>query len=254
MISLGVAVSQGSLLGGFSREDRRVRESSRDSRAQQADTRRTGLSTILPLLASFFLGSIPSGYIIGRLHGVDIRAHGSGNIGATNASRVLGKKAGVLTLVFDIAKGALAAAVGCAAARSASQNAAMLPAICGLAAVLGHCYSPFLNFKGGKGVAAALGAFLVATPLATLIAIGAFALTFVASKIVSLSSIIAALVLPAAALLAEPALPGAAVAAVAVGSAVVIGRHRTNIARLRNGTEPRFGAKKELTEPQTSAV
>lgn len=211
------------------------------------------LSTITALLASFAFGTIPSGYLIGRLHGVDIRSHGSGNIGATNASRVLGKKAGIFTLLFDVAKGALAVVIGISNA-GLSPLAAVLPSLCGLAAVVGHCYSPLLHFKGGKGVATSLGAFLVAAPIATLTAILTFALTFAASKIVSLSSIIAALTLPVASLLFERSLPLEGVAVITAAAAVVIGRHSANIKRLREGTEPRFGRKKEGAEAESSAA
>ncbi len=184
---------------------------------------------------------------MGRIHGVDIRKHGSGNVGATNAQRVLGKRAGVIVLFFDVLKGVLAASLA-GLCTTAPVLAGSEAAILGTLAVLGHCYSPFLKFHGGKGVACGLGAFAVATPLSALIAVLVFALAFVATKFVSLASILAAAALPlslAAADLMEirPA-PGAMQLAALISAVVIIVRHKTNIARLRAGTEPRFRSKK----------
>ena len=199
-------------------------------------------------LVAFAIGSVPSGYIVGRLHGVDIRQLGSGNVGATNAGRVLGKRAGIVVLVFDMLKGAIAACL--APLCSGMTPPAILgaeAAILGTLAVLGHCYSPFLKFRGGKGVASGMGAFVVATPLAALLAVLVFAVTFAATRLVSLASILATAALPlalAAADLTEFQLvPAATQCAAALSACVIIFRHRANIARLRAGTEPRFKTK-----------
>jgi glycerol-3-phosphate acyltransferase PlsY len=186
-------------------------------------------------IISYLLGSIPSGFIIGALSGVDVRSTGSGNIGATNVARVLGKGLGLLTLIADTAKGFVPVFV---AQRLGMSDLGV--ALVGIAAFLGHLYPVFLNFQGGKGVATAFGALLAVAPAAPVILVVVFGATVLMSRIVSLGSIAAALVAPVMlwALSYAPIFVGMAVFL----GAMVIFRHRDNIKRLRAGTEPRFRA------------
>jgi glycerol-3-phosphate acyltransferase PlsY len=186
-------------------------------------------------LAGYLLGSIPTGYLLGSLAGVDVRKEGSGNVGATNVARVLGVGRGLLTLAIDVAKGWLAVFL----ARQLDVSLIWV-LLAGVAAFLGHLYPVFLRFRGGKGVATALGIFLYLAPLATLVLVGIFALTVAASRIVSLASIVAALAAPVMFWWFETA--PAAVALAGFIAAMIIWRHRSNIERLLAGTEPKFGA------------
>lgn len=192
------------------------------------------LSILLAL--SYLLGSVPFGVLIARYKKVDIRRHGSGNIGATNVNRALGKKAGVLTLVLDCAKGALPVALAQNFTGDDFQAAGA-----GMAAFLGHLFPVFLKFKGGKGVATGLGVFLYATPLAALCCVAVFAVAVAVSRYVSLGSMLAALSLPLfGCLLQVPVSYGYASGAVAV---LIVFKHRANIERLLAGTENKFGQK-----------
>ena len=188
---------------------------------------------VILTIVSYLLGSIPSGFIIGALSGVDVRNTGSGNIGATNVARVLGKGLGLLTLLADIAKGFAPVFV---AQRLGMSNLAV--ALIGVAAFLGHLYPIFLNFQGGKGVATAFGALLAIAPAAPLILAVFFGSAVLVSRIVSLGSIVAALATPVV-LWALGYAPVFVAMGVFLG-AMVIFRHRGNIKRLRAGTEPRF--------------
>jgi glycerol-3-phosphate acyltransferase PlsY len=189
----------------------------------------------LLILFAYFLGSIPTGYIAGSLAGVDVRKSGSGNIGATNVARVLGKRQGLLTLIADTAKGFIPVFV--AIQLNSSVTATALVA---LAAFLGHLYPIFLRFKGGRGVATALGIFLAVAPMATLVLIAIFAAAVWSSRIVSLSSIIAAGVAPVILWLFSYSL--ALVGMSAFIAMMIVWRHRANIQRLLAGTEPKFGS------------
>jgi glycerol-3-phosphate acyltransferase PlsY len=164
-----------------------------------------------------------------------VRKEGSGNVGATNVARVLGVGRGLLTLAIDVAKGWLAVFL----ARQLDVSLIWV-LLAGVAAFLGHLYPVFLRFRGGKGVATALGIFLYLAPLATLVLVGIFALTVAASRIVSLASIVAALAAPVMFWWFETA--PAAVALAGFIAAMIIWRHRSNIERLLAGTEPKFGA------------
>lgn len=189
--------------------------------------------TALAALAAYLLGSVPFALIAARTKGIDLRAHGSGNLGATNAIRVLGAGLGVPVLLLDILKG-VAGALWIPAAFGADGNARLL---CGAAAILGHVFPVFLRFRGGKGVATAGGAFLALAPAATGIAMGVFVATLLASRYVSLASMLAAIALPTALwFTGAPALLRGA--GIAIGLLVVI-RHRTNLDRIRRGTEGR---------------
>lgn len=205
--------------------------------------------------AGYLLGALPFGYLVSRLHGIDIFGVGSRNPGATNVRRILGARAGNVVFVLDFLKGvaaagwplclALASAHPGGAGVPAAVMAAKVPETAGLAgAMLGHSFSCFTGFKGGKGVATGAGAFLVLAPLATFAAAAVWIAAFFASRYVSLASILAALAVPVMSFLTgEPAF--VSIAAAAVWLFVVV-RHRSNIARLLNGTENRFGRKPEV--------
>ncbi|HKY07333.1 MAG TPA: glycerol-3-phosphate 1-O-acyltransferase PlsY [Candidatus Binatia bacterium] len=192
-------------------------------------------SVILLTTAAYILGSIPSGFIVGRLAGVDVRQTGSGNIGATNVARVLGKGRGLLTLLADTAKGFVPVFVG----RWLGLSDAGL-ALVGSAAFLGHLYPIFLKFHGGKGVATAFGVLLAATPLATLIVMPLFGLAVLISKKISMGSMTGALIAPVAAWAFSYS--GEFIVLSAFLGAMIVLRHRDNIRRLLAGTEPSFGA------------
>jgi glycerol-3-phosphate acyltransferase PlsY len=185
-------------------------------------------------LAGYLLGSIPTGYLLGSLAGVDVRKQGSGNVGATNVARVLGVGRGLLTLAIDAGKGWLAVFL----ARQLDVSLIWV-LLAGIAAFLGHLYPVFLRFRGGKGVATALGIFLYLAPLATLVLVGIFALTVIATRIVSLASIVAALAAPLMFWWFDT--PPAAIVVAGFIAAMIIWRHRSNIQRLLAGTESRFG-------------
>jgi glycerol-3-phosphate acyltransferase PlsY len=191
------------------------------------------MTVALLIVASYLIGSIPFGIIVGRMRGFDPRAVGSGNIGMTNVARAGGSGAAVITFVGDILKGAIPAA----AARMMGFPPAILAWVA-LAAFLGSIFSMFLGFSGGKGVSASLGVWAVLAPLALLFALGAFGITFATTRIMSLASIVAAIVLvPAVAALS---MPRPYILLAIVMSALVLIRHRENIRRLIAGEEKRF--------------
>ena len=203
------------------------------------------LPTILLLiLVAYLLGSIPFGLLFARLFGGgDVRQSGSGNIGAANVTRVAGPLPGILTLVFDAGKGALA--VWLAMHFTASSATAMM--LGGLAALLGHCFPLWLRFKGGKGVATGLGVFAVLCPLAALAAALFFVLVFLFWRFVSLASISAAAALPLLVyvLWAPHHAPPLVVSfGTLFASALIIYKHDANLQRLVEGTEPRFVPRK----------
>lgn len=182
---------------------------------------------------AFLIGSLPCGFIIGKLRGIDIRKSGSGNIGATNAARVLGKSAGIITLFADILKGAISASIG-----YLEVNQPYYPqsfAVFGAAAIFGHCFSPWLNFKGGKGVATTLGAFLIISPAQVGIAALVFLITYKISGFVSLGSIISAVALPI--VIAISSFDSTTILLSFLVSVLVVVRHKDNIKRLISGEE-----------------
>ena len=203
-------------------------------------------------IGSYLLGSIPFGYLAGRLAGIDIRKVGSGNVGATNVVRVLGKQYGYPVFVLDVLKGfgAVKISMLIAPGRPPEWNS---PEIFGIlsamSSVLGHLYPPWLKFQGGKGVATSAGALLALTPVATLIGVAIWIIVFWLSRYVSLASITAAVALPIVILVVrshdqnngKPLVYSSACVAV-----VIIWRHRSNLSRLIQGTEPRFTRKREL--------
>ena len=192
---------------------------------------------ILPLwlAAAYLLGSIPTGLLLGKAYGIDVRQEGSGNIGATNLYRTLGRKIGVITLLGDCLKGLVPVLVSRACGLDAEQVAWV-----GFAAFCGHVFSVFLRFKGGKGVATALGVFLALSPLAVAIAMAVFVLLVLKWRYISLGSISAAAIMP----LAVSLLGGNRVMLLvtALIALTVIVKHRENIKRLVAGTESRFKA------------
>ena len=195
--------------------------------------------SVVAVAAAYVVGAVPIGFLIARAFGVgDIRRHGSGNIGATNVLRTIGRTPAILTLFGDIAKGY--AAVALAARRGGGDPA--VTAAGAVAAVVGNCWSVFLGFRGGKGVATGLGALLRLSPLATLAALPVFLVVAVTTRFVSLASLLSAACVPFGAL-ALGAPPAYVVGAFAVAALVIV-RHRENIARLRAGTERRVGERR----------
>lgn len=186
------------------------------------------LNTWIVILLAYVIGSIPSGYWIGKIfYGVNLKKEGSKNIGATNAYRVLGKKAGIIVFLCDVIKGAVAASLG-----SFSSDVAVY---CALAALIGNNWSIFLKFKSGKGVACGLGAFTYLCPYATLAAFVVWLLVFLWKKIVSLASIISVPFVPLVMYLANK--PWQYVLLSVFAGMLVIIKHKSNIKRLINGEE-----------------
>lgn len=193
------------------------------------------MTNALLILAAYLIGAIPTGLILTKLTGgEDIRQQGSGNIGATNVYRVAGRKLGVITLLGDCLKGLLPVLLGMQI--FALQGVPL--ALVAIAAFIGHCYPVYLGFKGGKGVATALGIFLVLSPLAVLCVLILFLLVLWKWRFISLSSISAAAAMPILVLVLEQSWPLFGATLVIAG--IVIWRHRSNIARLRAGEESRF--------------
>jgi glycerol-3-phosphate acyltransferase PlsY len=216
------------------------------------------LATVATLVAAYFLGSLPTGYLFGRWRGIDLRSVGSGNIGATNALRILGKPAGITVLVIDALKGWLAATLLPAAAwqwlASGAHGTAIpvwLPLVGGLAAVLGHNFTCWLRFKGGKGIATSAGVVLGVLPYAFIAVLVVFAICIALTRIVSLSSLIAAIALLPAAWYwhRHPLLIGFSV----VLALLAFLRHRANIQRLLAGKEPRIGQRPPAPPPSHAA-
>jgi glycerol-3-phosphate acyltransferase PlsY len=206
------------------------------------------LAFLLIAAAAFLLGSIPTGYLLVRIFlKQDIRSVGSGNIGATNVLRTAGKKLGAATYLLDVLKGCASVWLGAALAAVFipsldHRNAQALAALC---AVLGHMFTPWLNFRGGKGVATGFGVFLVAAPLAALSAIALFAVIFALSRYVSLGSILAAASFPVFAwFMVKGDRPAFFLFVQAAVALLIIIKHHQNIRRLLAGTESRFGVRK----------
>jgi glycerol-3-phosphate acyltransferase PlsY len=200
------------------------------------------MNLLLIALGAFLLGSIPTGYLVARANGVDIRKHGSGNIGATNVFRTLGKPLGIFVFLVDALKG-FAAVWLAAQSGDGSDWAGIVAAV---AVIAGHNYTPWLGFKGGKGIATSAGVLLALMPWAVLAIAVVWVLVFKISRYVSLASICAAAALPVAVGLlwfSGCGGNGPLLAFSLAISALAIWRHRTNIQRLRAGTESRFERK-----------
>ena len=195
------------------------------------------LSSLLLLAVGYLLGSMPNGYLAGRwLKGIDLRQCGSGSTGATNVLRNMGKAPALVVFLLDVGKGALAVLL----AKSFGLND-WVQVLAGLAALAGHIWPVWLGWKGGKAVATGLGMFLgLAWPVG-LACFGLFMAVISISRIVSLSSVVAAIGLPVLMVLAGA--NGASISVSVVASVMVLWRHRSNIERLIAGTEPRIGSK-----------
>ena len=189
------------------------------------------------MLASYFLGAVPTSYLVGRgLGGIDLREHGSRNLGATNLYRVLGWRYAVPVGLFDVAKGTVPVAVFAPLVAPST----LFAVACGIAAVVGHVFSVFVRFRGGKGVATAAGVVLGLTPLALGVAFVVWAALVWLTGYVSVGSIAGAMLLPAAVLVLHPDHRGLAWVYAGI-AAFVVWSHRANIRRLVAGTENRFG-------------
>jgi len=189
------------------------------------------------VFAAYLIGSIPFAFLLARRwSAADLRQVGSGNLGAANVMRASGVTAGVLVAILDITKGAASVML---AARLSGNAAA--PAAAGLAAIVGHIYPVWLRFRGGKGVATACGVFSVLTPLAIPPALAIFLVTVALTKYISLGSLLATIALPPLAYAMGS--PAPAVIAASAAAVIIIFRHRSNLARLRTGTERRLGVR-----------
>jgi glycerol-3-phosphate acyltransferase PlsY len=199
------------------------------------------IAVIVVLVASYLVGAIPFSYIAARaIKGIDLREHGSGNLGATNTFRMLGARWAIVVLVLDVAKGFAAVfAAGRLDLPGADVQWLRLAAMGG--AILGHLFSPYVKFSGGKGIATSAGAFLALSPWAFLASFALFAAVFAARRIVSLASLVAAVTLPLWVYLSGRAgLTESRWSTLAVSTiimAVIVAKHRSNIRRLLSGTE-----------------
>lgn len=194
------------------------------------------------LVASYLLGAFPTSYLVARgLRGIDLRDHGSRNLGATNLYRTLGWKFALPVALVDIAKGAVPVLLF----GPHGEALPMFPTLCGVAAIVGHTLSPFVGFKGGKGVATAAGVFLALTPVALGIAVAVWALCLWGTGYVSVGSIASAVALPLADAVLNPArrtVPDLGLECLVAG--FIVWKHRANISRLLAGTENRFGRRR----------
>jgi glycerol-3-phosphate acyltransferase PlsY len=192
---------------------------------------------VITILAAYAIGSIPFALILARRWGTgDLRHMGSGNLGAANVWRTTGATAGILVALLDIAKGALGVVVA-----ERLNSGAAAPAAAGVAAVVGHVYPVWLGFRGGKGVATSCGVFAVLAPLAVLPALAIFFLSVWITKYISAGSVAASVALPSLAYATGS--PKPVVAAAAAVATLILFRHRSNLKRVRAGTEPRVGMK-----------
>jgi glycerol-3-phosphate acyltransferase PlsY len=204
--------------------------------------------TVLLILIAYVLGSIPNALWVGKtFKNIDVREHGSKNTGSTNAARVLGAKLGIFTLILDILKGALPTYLGIVLGANLLTRITGIDKldiiVIGMAAILGHTFSLFLKFKGGKAVATTLGVFLVLVPYAILILLVVFFVIFGLTKYVSLASIVSAVALPITVYLTTRHIP-LTVLGIIIGLLVII-RHKENIKRLINGTESKLTFSKD---------
>ncbi len=201
------------------------------------------LEAALLIVGGYVVGATPFGFLVARMKGVDIRQHGSGNIGATNVLRTLGKGVGIPVLILDILKGFVPT---CVAAQLSEST--IVPVAVAFATILGHSFTFWLGFKGGKGVATSAGALLALIPLALGIALGVWLLAFFSTRYVALASIAAAIVIPIVvgtrtAITGEINAPNLVLAVLI--AVLVVFRHRSNIRRLLDGTENRFERRKK---------
>ena len=192
---------------------------------------------VVGIVAAYLIGSIPFALILSRRLGAhDLHRIGSGNIGAANVLRASGVKAGVLVAVLDIAKGAAGVTVA-----GVLDGQGTLPAVAGFAAVVGHIYPVWLRFRGGKGVATACGAFSMLAPVAVLSVLAIFVAAVWTTKYISVGSVLASAALPLVAFATDS--PAAVVSAASATAALIVFRHRSNLLRVRLGTERRLGVR-----------
>ena len=200
---------------------------------------------MLLMVMAYISGSVPNALWVGKIFkGIDVREHGSRNTGSTNAARVLGAKLGILTLILDVSKGSVPLLLALFLEKSLSENnisSNIVLILIGVCAIIGHSFSIFLKFKGGKAVATTLGVFIVLVPKAILIAAVVFFLVFALFRYVSLSSISAAVTLPIAVFLVEKNIPYT-VFGILIAILIIV-RHKSNIERLLNGSESKFSTK-----------
>ena len=200
-------------------------------------------------LVSYLLGSIPAGYLAGRIAGIDIRHAGSGNIGATNVTRVLGKRYGYPVFVVDFLKGLMAVSISILVEKRVQPvlvPTELLGIVAAISCVIGHSFPVWLSFKGGKGVATSMGALFGLVPFVALIGVAVWVITFEMTRYVSVASMTAALAVPISILILMPLKQtgGAVLLYFSIClAALVIFRHRSNLSRLVRGTEPRFKRK-----------
>ena len=208
------------------------------------------LSYIVTAIAAYLLGSIPTGFLVAKARGVDIRTVGSGNMGATNVFRILGKPAGILVLIVDGLKGYAAAAWVCDAVLNIfivhNSSLETHHIVAGIFAVLGHNYTCWLKFKGGKGIATTAGVYFALAPLAVSVAVVTWIALALLTRYVSVASIAAAVALPVAVWLTKDSVL-LGIVTTALG-ALAIFKHKKNIQRLMEGTENRFGKKTQTAE------
>lgn len=202
------------------------------------------------VIGSYLIGSVPSGLVIGKLKGIDVREYGSGNIGTTNVLRTLGARYGAIVLIADVFKGAIAVVLARYIIETPTGEMAA-----GFAAVAGHDWSLFLKFKGGRGVATSLGALLpmaMPAPLSGVVGLAVFAVVVLASRYVSLASIAGsvAAVVAMAVFMGLDRVPWQYLVYIVVVVVLIIYQHRDNIARLRAGTESKTGQKGERRQTQ----
>lgn len=204
------------------------------------------------IIGAYALGSIPWGFIIGRFYGVDVRTVGSKNIGATNVTRTVGRLPGKICFILDFLKGGLPVLAAQYVTAAMNCQSAWLVIAVMFAAILGHIFPVFLSFKGGKGVSTAAGAIMALAPLPLLVAFAVWTVVFFVFRYVSLASICAAAVLPVTAWVFKLCSIGSPVARapwtlvfLTIIAVLAIARHHSNIKRLLNGTESRFGKDKQ---------
>ena len=206
------------------------------------------MSTIILIAVAYILGSVPNALWIGKVFkGIDIREHGSKNTGSTNAARVLGAKLGILTLILDISKGAIPVALSLFMKADLLENITGISNLdfimIGIFAIVGHSFSIFMKFKGGKAVATTVGVFTVLVPKALLLAAVVFFVIFALTRYVSVSSITAAILLPIFIFFLYGDIPYTVFGGII--TILIIVKHKSNIQRLLNGTESRFTINKK---------
>jgi len=210
------------------------------------------ISYIVGIIISYLIGGIPFGYLIAVIKGIDIRTEGSGNIGATNVGRVLGKKYGLIIFILDMLKGFIVVffipALVSSAVNIQTTTDNLLVVLCGFCAVLGHAFPVYLKFKGGKAVATSFGVFIWLVPISIGIAFGVWLLTVIVTRYVSLGSMIGSLSLVGVIVIVVDSPFGDNICLTAMSVAVailIIARHTSNIQRIIAGTEKKVFSKED---------